>query len=361
MTPNALFLLRARADPLADAAIAALSTRPGPPQTVLERVRQGALEGDPALAAFVAATDHPPPWADFAGMEAGRQAAMRHAPLTFLVLLTDSLLESFAIAHGAKVLARTGRLERDTIARLYETAAMVRDLLLEDGALPRHAGHTALLRVRLLHAYVRRFVSHSPHWDSALYGQPVNQMDMAHTLMMFSLVLARGIEALGAQLTNAEKDSWCQLWRYAGYMLGVEPDVLFTNLDEERALYAQIRAHHYGPDDVSRSLAFSVLDSLSGEPPFFLPKQALYAIARKLLGDSLADDFHLPRSRRWAAFVSAIVAGSTATDSLVRFVPFGTRAALKGGHAFVEFHRWRVLREGNFAAYVFRTSTKVGA
>jgi hypothetical protein len=358
MTPAELNMLRTRADPLADDAVAALASRPGPKDTVLERVRQGAGEGDRALAAFVSHTDHPPPWADFPAMEAGRRAAMRHAPLTFLVLLTDGLIESFAIPHGARVLARTGRLERDTIPRLYETAAMVRDLLLESGARPGHEGHTALLRVRLLHAHVRRFVGSSAGWDPAVFGQPVNQMDMAHTLMMFSLVLARGIEALGASLTDEEKDSWCQLWRYAGYMLGVDERVLFTNLAEERALYALIREHHYRPDDVSRSLSFAVLDSLAGQPPFFLPKPALYAIARRLLGDALADDFGLPRSRRWSAFVSALVLGAKGTDRIAHAAPMGQKVALAGGHAFVELHRWRVLRQGNLAGYVFRTSKR---
>ena len=360
MTPADLELLRTRADPLADAAVAALASRPGSPQTVLERVRQGAREGDPALEAFVAQTDRAPEWADFARMELGRKAAMRHAPLTFLVLLTDSLLESFAIPHGAKVLARTGRLERDTRNRLYETAAMVRDLLQEGGARPGQEGHTALLRVRLLHAWVRRFVGSSPGWDFAAYGQPVNQMDMAHTLMMFSGVLARGIEVLGGKLTEEEQEAWCHLWRYAGYMLGVDEGVLFTNAREERALYALVRAHQYGPDEVSRSLAFAVLDNLAGEPPFFLPKQALYALARRLLGDPLADAFELPRSRRWSAFVTAVVVGSKGAERLSAAVPFGPQAALIGGHAFVEFHRWRVMREGNFSAYVFRTSSKVG-
>ena len=308
------------------------------------------------MKAFVTATDTAPPWADFEKMVAGRNAAMRNAPLTYLVLTTASLIESFAASQGAKVLSRTGRIERDTIPRLYETGAMVRDLLLQDQARPGGLGHTALLKVRLLHAHVRRFIRKSPSWDAATWGEPVNQMDMVGTLLMFSLVLARGIQTLGVALTAEEKDSWSHLWRYAGYMLGVDAEATFTTLNEEVALHALIAEHHYRPDEISRSLALAVLDGLSGEPPFFLPKEALYALTRHLLGDKLGDDFQLPRSRRWAAFVRAFSTSWHQLDRIQRRVPMGEQVALRAGHAFVEFHRWRVLRSGPLRAYVFRTA-----
>lgn len=356
MTPDDLSRFRSRADPLADAAVAELKGKPGPDQTVLDVVKAGAREGNRALGAFLDATHTVPPWADFEAMEPGRRAAMRHAPLTFLVLLTDGLIESFAIPHGAQVLARTGRLHRDSVARLYETAAMVRDLLQGGGARPGSEGHAALLKVRLLHAHVRKYVVRTPGWDSALFGQPVNQTDMVHTLMMFSFVLARGIEALGGSLTDGEKDSWCALWRYAGYMLGVDEEILFHHRKQEAGLYALMRASQYAPDDISRSLTFAVLDALAGEPPFFLPQSALCALTRHLLGEELADRFGLPRSRRWKAAVDAFVFGNRRVDWATGAVPFGKQLAFRGGHLFVEYHRWRAMRRLQFSPYVFRTA-----
>ena len=341
LTAADLLLLRQRTDPLADAAIAALTGRTERGETVLDKIRAGAAAGEPAMRAFIAATDTPPPWADFARMVPGRNVAMRNAPLTYLVLTTASLIESFAGSQGAKVLSRTGRIERDTIPRLYETGAMVRDLLLEDQARPGGLGHTALLKVRLLHAHVRRFIRKSPTWDSKSWGEAVNQMDMVGTLLMFSLVLARGLQSLGVALTEEEKDSWNHLWRYAGFMLGVDADATFTNVSEEIALHALIAEHHYRPDEISRSLCFAVLDGLSGEPPFFLPRQALYALTRRLLGDAVADQFGLPRSRRWAVFVRTFAASWRQLDRLQRQLPLGETVALRAGHAFVEFHRWR--------------------
>lgn len=348
--------LRHRADPLADAAVAALKDRPRPGENVLVRVREGARRGDVALERFVDDTSAVPAWVDFEKMEAGRRAAMRHSPITFLTLLAGSLVETFAVAKGAKVLLRTGRLLRDPVPRMYETASMLRDVMRDEGSLrPGRPGHEALLRVRLLHSYVRRFVGRSP-WDEERDGVPINQMDMVHTLMAFSLVLSRGMEALGARMSDDERESWCHLWRFAGRLLGVDDDVLFDSVESERALYAALRSAHYAPDEGSRSLCFAVLDSLDKEPPFFLPKEALYAISRRALGDELADSFGLPRSRRWSALVSGVAAGWRAGGRGLDVLPLGRAVGMLGGHAFVEVNRWRVRRQLPDTDYSFRTA-----
>lgn len=357
MTPQLLTSFRFQADPLADAAVAALTRKPGPDESTLDLVRAGAREGNRALAAFVEQTHTPPPWADYEAMELGRRAAVRHAPLTFLVLLTDGLIESFAIPHGAQVLARTGRLHRDAVSRLYETAAMVRDLLLERGPRIGEEGHAALLKVRLLHAFVRKYTVKTPGWDSAVFGVPVNQTDMVHTLMMFSRVLARGIEKLGGTLTDDEKESWCHLWRYAGYMLGVDEGLLFQNRHAEAALHEAMTIHQYAPDETSRSLTSAVLEALSGQPPFYLPQSVLSALTRYLLGGPLADQFGLPTSARLASAIDAFVYANRRVDWATRAVPFGLGkdVAMRGGHAFVEVNRWRVMKRLTLLPYVFRT------
>src|SRR4051812_35251024 len=104
-TPAALLFLRDRTDPLADDAVAALQGHGEAGQSVLDRVRAGAAAGNPAMQAFIRATDAVPPWADFRAMEPGRRVAIRNAPLTYLVLTTGSLIESFAASEGAKVLS----------------------------------------------------------------------------------------------------------------------------------------------------------------------------------------------------------------------------------------------------------------
>jgi hypothetical protein len=350
-TTSELLALRTHADPLADDALRALKRAPRPGENVLSRVEEGARDGVPALQRFLDETRALPSWADPRAYEAGRRAMTRHAPATFLVLLCGSLIESFAIAEGAAVLVRSGRLLKDAHARVHETASLVRDMLIPGGEQPGARAHTALLRVRLLHAAVRRFVGRG--MDTGRLGVAVNQMDMAHTLLMFSLVGRRGVEELGAHLSDEERASWAALWRLGGHLIGVEPAVLPASLADEEHLYALVRAH-YAPDDGSRALARSVLAAISRIPPFYLPDTALHVISRRLLGDELADRFQLQRSRGWsaaAAFAKGVV---RAVDGASARVPFAHDVGVRAGWAFIETNRARVLKDMPEADYGFR-------
>ncbi len=345
-----LLAWRQRADPLADDAVAALRDRGDP----LDGVRALAPSNE-ACARFVEATRALPHWYDARSLAAGRRMATRHAPLTFLVLLAGSLVESFAVPDGAAVLVKTGRLQRDTTRRIYETATLVRALLFDGAERPGEAGHEALLRVRLLHAFVRRWVTASGSFDVARLGVPVNQMDMLHTLLVFSHVVTRGLVTMGVQVSDAERDSWCALWRLAGHVLGVEDALLFKSVDDERVRYDEVRAH-YAPDDGSRALAHAVLRALAGEPPFFLPRAALDQIARTLLGGELADAFFLENSSAWQRALSLTTRGVHGVDAFARKMPMGTRAGYAMGRAFIELNRWRVRRNMKPADYRFRTA-----
>lgn len=343
---------RQRGDLLADDAVGELRERSDP----LEGVRALArLDANGACARFVAATRVLPHWHDPHAYAAGRRMATRQAPLTFLVLLAGSLVESFAVADGAAVLVQTGRLERDTTRRIYETATLVRTLLFEDSERPGAAGHEALLRVRLLHAFVRRWVTGSGAFDVAKLGVPVNQMDMLHTLLVFSHVVTRGLATMGVQVSDDESASWCALWRLAGHVLGVDDAIAFTNINDELDRYADVRAH-YAPNDGSRLLAHAVLGGLAGEPPFFLPKAALDQTARMLLGDELADAFFLENSSAWQRALSMTTRGVHGVDAFARGLPGGTRIGFVMGRAFIEVNRWRVLRNMKPADYRFRTA-----
>lgn len=354
-----LLELRTRADAIADDVVANLAMHGALHGDVLEATRARAKAGDAACARFLELIATVPKWYRTGDVVVGREAATRQAPLTFLVLLVGSLVESFAIADGAAVLVKTGRLQRDSTRRIYETATLVRELLLVDEELPGGRAHEALVRVRLLHARVRRWVTTSPRapgdsaWDSARLGLPVNQMDMLHTLLMFSRVVADGVEALGGSFDDDERASWCALWRYAGHMLGVDDEVLFRDAAEEADAYAQVRAH-YAPDDGSRALAHAVLDALANAPPFFLPRSALDALARRTLGDDLADAFGLARSRTWQTAASGIARAMRVVDVGGRTLP--SALGLAAGRAFIEGNRWRVLRSMKPADYGFRTA-----
>jgi hypothetical protein len=345
--------LRQAADPLADDVAAALHTRPRPGENVLDRVRRGAAGGDPVMRRFLDATAAPPS-EDPALLDEGRRFALRHAPLTFVVLLAGSLVESFAVAEGAAVLVKTGRLLRDTRPRIYETASLVRDVLLPGSERPGARAHEAMLRVRLLHAWVRRFAGQGG-WDRARLGVPVNQADMLHTLLMFSTVVRRGVEALGGRATDRERRGFSALWRVFGALAGVDDAALFRGADEEDALYEEVRAR-YNPDDGSRALAWAVLGGLASEPPFFLPLSGMAALSRRLLGDELADAFALPRAGPWRRPLAGAARLWRGANGVLSSLPLSRALGEAGGRAFVEANRARILSTMREADYSFRVA-----
>ena len=81
----------------------------------------------------------------------------------------------------------------------------------------------------VLHAKVRRSLLQSkkadeePAWDVEQNGVPINQEDMAATLLAFSMNVLMGIEIVcGRPLPEEEQRDYLALWRYLGWLLGVD-------------------------------------------------------------------------------------------------------------------------------------------
>lgn len=88
---------------------------------------------------------------------------------------------------------------------------------------PGGKGWKAALRVRVLHAKVRRSLLLLRSWDIDNNGVPINQEDMAATLLAFSVNVLLGIEYLaGKPLSENDQRDYLALWRYLGWLLGVD-------------------------------------------------------------------------------------------------------------------------------------------
>jgi hypothetical protein len=88
--------------------------------------------------------------------------------------------------------------------------------------LPGGEGYQTTLRVRVLHAKVRRALLAHKQWNLPEYGVPLNQQDMAVTLLAFSVNALLGVEmVLGFALSKREQLAYLAYWRYLGWLLGV--------------------------------------------------------------------------------------------------------------------------------------------
>jgi hypothetical protein len=150
----------------------------------------------------------------------------------------------------------------------------------------------------------------------------VNQEDYGATLLVFSLVFSRGMQRLGVPLTQQELDSIHHGWRYAGYVMGVDPRLLTASLEEEHALYATLIRRH-GPDQDSRALLRALFAAMAWQPPFMVPEPVLHATCWLLLREDLAVALGVPRAPLWRAVPRTIGVLSQSLHALYGRMPGG--------------------------------------
>ncbi|MDP2274782.1 MAG: oxygenase MpaB family protein [Archangium sp.] len=111
---------------------------------------------------------------------------------------------------------------------------------------------------------------------------------------------------IGATPTAEEEASLHHLYRWVGYVMGITPDLLTVDREEEKRLHANITRRQLHPDADSRVLAKSLIDALAGRRPTFLPGDALSVLARRMLGDEFSDQLGLRPSRAWSTMIEAL-------------------------------------------------------
>ncbi len=295
-------------DPLADHAVEVLG---GWPHEKREALVAAFLEGGATAApeapepvrALFAEVSRVPFWVDEGRLKRGAAAFLRSGVFGGLVLGTYSLILGYCSPAGNKPLVLSGRLEGDAARRLAETGRFVQAVSSPHGMVRGAPGFNITVRVRLMHAAVRRMALRSAAWKVEQWGLPINQVDMAGTILLFSLLVHDGVAKFGFPPTDVEREDLIHLWRYVAYLMGVCDELRCATVAEARTLWDLIDSTQDPPDDDSRALARALLESPIKNAR--TPKERLhaersrplaYAISRHMLGDVIADQLGYPRA-----------------------------------------------------------------
>jgi hypothetical protein len=176
-----------------------------------------------------------PTWVDWDEVQAGQEVFLAYLPSISYSLYYRSLVPGFSILKIAEVLKATAYLappsnEKRVAQRLMDTGAFLALLSNEDSRALRPGGEAwkAALHVRFLHAKVRRALlkrKGEREWKTAQLGVPINQEDMAATLLAFATNALVGVEyIMGWPLSKVERRAYYHFWRYVGWVLGVETE-----------------------------------------------------------------------------------------------------------------------------------------
>jgi hypothetical protein len=334
-----------RMDPLADAVVEAIETMPaGAGWALFRQAAQAgiastsdAANAPAALRAFFAEVERVPLWVDWETLDRGGAVLMRAGPLGGIVLGLKSLVLGYASPAGNKPLILSGRLEEQAGRRLSETARFVQATIAPGGMRPRGVGWQLTLNVRLIHAQVRRMILRSGRWDDAAWGAPINQHDELGTSLLFSVIVLEGLRQLGMRIATPDSDAYMHLWRWSGWLMGIDPELLPATEAEGRRLGDIIAATQGEPDDDSRRLARALLGSPVHEAKTAheqtnARRLATFsaAMCRSLLGDATANQLGVSQTswRYMVPFARRLVSSM----ELVREkVPFGHVPALWAG------------------------------
>lgn len=293
-----------RADPLADAVAADA-------KAAVREVRAylaGELDGPPAAAsaaALIAQVETDPDWLERERLDRAADVLVRYSAQWGLVLGAASLLRGAINPIAAKPLLLTGRYGSQPAVRSIEVGEWLSKVVSRGGMQVGAAGFGHTVRVRLIHAHVRRHIEAAGQWDHAAWGVPIPQPYMAFTLAEFGHISLAAMATIGVRLTADELDDIYHLWRYVGYLIGVDDEL--NPLDEAGHVKIEelYRLTSPGPDEYSREFVRALTEGyLAPELANLVPLPAsvgkplatslMYGMSRVFLGEDAADSLAIP-------------------------------------------------------------------
>ena len=303
-----------RSDPLADAVMAEFARLPESEwRELLETALAKGIETIPhapePLRALFCQLEEIPFWVNRDRCNLGGATFLR-CRLGFAVLAMLSLPIIYSWPAGNKPLALSGQLVHRASQRLKDTTRYVFAVCQPDGLSRFAEGFAMTVRVRLIHAQVRRLLLESGRWRADVWGSPINQCHMAGTSLMFCVGVLDGLRHLGYRFKPVEREALIHLWRYAGYLLGVENELLIADEFEGHQLLTTMFAFEPQPDDDSRALVNALMQtSFDYVRNFKIGRSCsinlCYGMSRALIGDEQANGLGYPRTR-WKWLVPAV-------------------------------------------------------
>jgi len=284
-----------------------------PDRVTMAQVRQALAEGidsvadaPPALRTFFDEVETVPEWVDWDLVEQGARCFRSLGQNSLDILLQLSLIGGYRFGGPTDLLVATGGLSGDSsMRRLGETQKWGVAISQPGGMRRGNEGFTATVHVRLMHALVNE--SFTPKWDVERWGMPINQSDQAATLGLFNGVVLIGTRGLGARISKSDARAYMHLWRYIGWLMGVDEQwLMHTEREQHRLNYHVLLAQ----DDVTEAgglLANAIVDAQRTMHydrfvgiSRWVARERLLSMLTLLLGPSSMRDLKLPLRPPWA-------------------------------------------------------------
>lgn len=253
----------------------------------------------PEVNAYLQETAVLPDWADMALIEQGEEFFNLHWPNIVTLLFCASLPSAYAAWRGAQVLFLTTRLTKRMHRRVFETAQFVLNVMAPGAFSPEGKAIRSAQKVRLMHATIRHLIEHDARWRSKWnmeWGVPINQEDLAGTLLTFSTEVLVGMDRFRIPMDPSEKKSYLHAWKVVGHIMGIRPDLMPTDTQDAFDLAESIFESQRGSSEAGTTLANALMDFMQLQIPSKLFKGLPATIVRHAVDQDVADMLKIPAS-----------------------------------------------------------------
>jgi hypothetical protein len=262
---------RQAGDPMADEVLAHIVEEKGPQEarrlfdSLITNIDLPVDDFSPRVREYLAATRQLPAHTDWQQVRLANDLFIDHGPKFLLFLYFKSLPQLYLNARGAVVLEKTSRLtHQETDLRIFarrvaETGQFLLDVMAPGYLQAGAKGIKAIQKVRLIHASIRHFMP-ADQWDTAELGVPINQEDLAQTLMTFSISPVDTLAQFNVPEPEDRLQAYVKTWTYIGELLGVDTDLLPTDLTEARTLLKTIMDRQAKTSEAGQLLAKALIE-----------------------------------------------------------------------------------------------------
>ncbi|MFX0573346.1 oxygenase MpaB family protein [Nocardia nepalensis] len=331
-------------------------------EMAVERGIDAVPDAPAELVALFRQVEADPYWLDRTKIDRGARVVERTGVWGGIAMGMFALMGGYLASRADKTLVGTGDLDAMAPRRLAETTQWWLDVTTPGGLRRNQVGYKSVLRVRLMHALVRAGMNRRPDWDYQAWDHPVNQVLTVGTLGLFSMANLVGAQALGLRFSAEEKDAVFQLWRYVGFLLGIDAEILPTNETDTWRAFWILADTEFIPDEDSRRLAQALVPAAGG---LFIGTDTaaqrlirrlitsyMVAYSRIVLGPTNSDFLGLENSKFFQSAVMATAVVNGAMEVPRQLIPGATRLHERlGARLRARLVRGSIARNGGDRTY----------
>lgn len=269
-------------------------------QTGLHGGDRSIIDNAPASTrAFLDSIREEPEWVDKSKFPAGIRLFHRNTRLILAGFVGGVLVEGFS-TNIAKSFFLTGRIRDRGVRRLKQNNRHMLEIFMPGGLERGNDGWAHSVRLRLIHARVRKLISQSEEWDEELDGIAVSSAHLGLAISVFSARLLQYLDKLNARFDDEEREGFMHVWRYAGHVMGLPDSILFKDEADAKEIFRIAKICEPEPSFESKVLAANLIQSapivagITDEKKRKEKAQFVMDISRSMIGDELADKLGYP-------------------------------------------------------------------